>query len=83
MLSCKDIALRASTLIDGELGALEAIQMRLHLAMCKGCRAFIGQMRITRDLTQVPPATPDAADADDGRIVAILARVHAERQGGV
>jgi len=82
MLSCKEVASRASALIDGELGIWETLQMRLHLAMCKGCGRFIGQMRITRDLTLAAPL-PDAADeAEAGRISAILSRLHDGKQQG-
>ncbi len=82
MLSCRQVASRASTLIDGELSTWETFQMRLHLAMCKGCGRFIGQMRITRDLTLATPS-PDATDeADDGRISAILSQLHNGKQQG-
>ncbi len=82
MLSCKEVAERASALIDGELGVFEALQMRLHLAMCKGCGAFIGQMRTTRDLTQLTLPLDDQPDADDARIAAILSQLHAVKQSG-
>jgi anti-sigma factor ChrR (cupin superfamily) len=82
MLSCKEVAGRASALIDGELSTWQTFQMRLHLAMCKGCGQFIGQMRITRDLTQAAPP-PDAMDeADDDRISAILSQLHDKTQQG-
>ena len=82
MLSCKEVASRASALIDGDLGTWETLQMRLHLAMCRGCGRFIGQMRITRDLTLATPL-PDAADeAEDGRISAILSQLHHGKQQG-
>lgn len=51
MLTCKEVADRASALIDGELSAWDAFQMRLHLAMCKGCGRFIAQMRTTDKFT--------------------------------
>lgn len=78
MLSCKDVSQRASALIDHELPFWELLQMRLHLAMCRGCQAFVRQMRITRDLTAVAPAedTGDAAAMD-----AILARLQDENRG--
>lgn len=53
MFRCSEVAERASRLIDGELGPWQRLNMRLHLAMCRGCRAFIEQMRITRDLTRM------------------------------
>ena len=81
MLSCKEVAERASALIDGELGAWDVLQMRLHLAMCKGCERFIGQMRLTRDLTEAEALAP-VGEADGLRIEAILAELHAGKQQG-
>jgi predicted anti-sigma-YlaC factor YlaD len=72
VLSCKQVAERASALIDGELGLMDRLQLRLHLAMCKGCRAFIDQMRITNRLAKAAVAAPEVESND--RIEAILAR---------
>lgn len=82
MLSCKEVAERASALIDGELGTFAALQMRLHLAMCKGCRAFIIQLRTTRDLARLAVGTDDQQDADDVRILAILSQLNDEKKPG-
>lgn len=82
MLSCKEVATRASALIDGELSTWQALRMRLHLAMCKGCERFIGQMRTTRDLTEGPPLADTPREADDDRIDAILSQLHEEKQQG-
>ncbi len=76
MLSCKEVADRASAMIDGELGAWEMLQMRMHLAMCKGCARFISQMRITRDLTAAANTSGAVQDTDDTRISAILSQRH-------
>ena len=56
--------------------------MRLHLAMCTGCGAFIAQMRTTRDLTQMAHVTDDPQDADDARISAILSQLQEGQQTG-
>ncbi|GHD98500.1 hypothetical protein U879_00055 [Defluviimonas sp. 20V17] len=79
MLSCKEVTERASALIDGELGPLQTLRMRLHLAMCHGCAHFLAQMRATRALTMttLPSDPPDAA-----RIEAILSRLHDEKPTG-
>lgn len=59
MFRCSEVAERASLLIDGELGPWQRFNMKLHLAMCRGCRVFIEQMRITRDLTRAAVASED------------------------
>ncbi len=82
MLSCKEVASRASALIDGELGTWQALQMRLHLAMCKGCERFIGQMRTTRDLTESLTAGDAHDEADGVRVSAILSQLHEGKQKG-
>lgn len=76
MLSCKDVTERASDLIDGNLSAWDALQMRLHLAMCKGCDAFVGQLRLTRDLTRSVAQAEALHEPDDARIDAILSQLH-------
>ncbi len=83
MLSCKEVSERASALIDGELGMFDLLQMRLHLAMCKGCDAFVRQMRTTRDLTNSALDTePAETEGDDQRITAILSRFREAKQSG-
>ena len=82
MLTCKEVAFRASALIDGELSIWEALQIRLHLAMCKGCERFVGQVRITRDLTRIAAAQEKLDEADDGRISAILSTLREGKQQG-
>lgn len=78
MLSCKDVSQRASALIDKELPLWEVLQIRLHLAMCKGCSAFVRQIKVTRSLTSV---APDAGPDDEAAMAAILARLRDERPG--
>jgi len=82
MQSCKEVATRASALIDGELSTWEALQMRLHLAMCKGCEQFVDQVRTTRDLTRIAAAQATLDEPDDGRISAILSTLHEGKQQG-
>ena len=77
MLSCKDVSERASALIDKQLPVWDLLLMRLHLAMCKGCQAFVRQMMITRSLTSLAPAGPD----DEAAISAIMARLHERKPG--
>ncbi len=72
MLTCKEAAERASALIDGELGFVERLQLRLHMAMCKGCRAFVGQIEITDRLAHEAVDGPVQLNEDD--IDAILNR---------
>ncbi len=80
MLSCRQVADRASALIDGELSIWGALQIRLHLAMCKGCSRFIDQMRATDRLTAqvVEVEDPLQHKAGDGRYAEILSMLRKE-----
>lgn len=82
MLSCKEVADRASALIDGELSGWEALRMRLHLAMCKGCSRFIDQIRVTDQLTarvaRIEETRPQ--EAGDRRLADILAMLRDAQQ---
>lgn len=75
MMSCKDVADRASTLMDGELSRWERLQIRLHLAMCKGCAAFIEQMRQTDRIVAAVGARDEALPdhGQDPRFDALMA----------
>ena len=72
MFRCSEVAERASLLIDGDLGFWQRLNIKLHLAMCRGCRAFVEQMRITDDLTAMAGAMHDPAQSEE--IKAALAR---------
>lgn len=77
MFRCSEVAERASLMIDNEMGFWPRANMQLHLAMCRGCRAFIAQMRTTRDLTLMAGVAADLALQDQalgGDIAHALAR---------
>ena len=50
MLMCKDLAVIASDYIDGELGPMDKVSVKMHLLMCGHCRTFIGNLRESIDL---------------------------------
>lgn len=80
MLTCREVAERADDWLDQDLGPWQALQLRLHLAMCKGCSRFIDQMRATHALTEAAADIDDGAPADDSRISAIFSRLHDGKQ---
>jgi predicted anti-sigma-YlaC factor YlaD len=64
MLSCKDVARRASEYLDGEQEQKLVWQMRLHLMMCSNCRRFARHLKITRQISvhiaqQQAPTDPE------------------------
>lgn len=80
MLSCKDVSHRADALLDGELGPWEALKMRMHLAICEGCRRFVKQLRQTRDLIR-KSAGAKADDPPQAMIETLFARAEAQSDG--
>lgn len=82
MMSCKEVAERASALVDGEVSAWEAMQLKVHLAMCKGCGRFVDQIRTTDELVDAAASDDMMSEADDSRINAILAELHRSGQQG-
>lgn len=50
MLMCRDLAEIASDYIDGELSGRQNLSVKMHLMMCKGCRTFVGNLRLSNRL---------------------------------
>lgn len=59
MFRCSEVAERTSRLIDDELGFWPRVNMKLHIAVCRGCQAFVEQMRTTRTLTAMASGAAD------------------------
>ncbi|MFZ6046896.1 zf-HC2 domain-containing protein [Pseudomonas sp. CR3202] len=55
MLSCKELVARSSDLLDGEMSFRERIAMRRHLMLCRNCRRFIKQMKLTQAVIRLLP----------------------------
>ncbi|MDD2885973.1 MAG: zf-HC2 domain-containing protein [Dechloromonas sp.] len=49
MLSCKDATRLLSEAQDRPLTLAEKMQLEIHLAMCRGCRNFKGQIAFLRE----------------------------------
>ncbi|MBB6341179.1 putative anti-sigma-YlaC factor YlaD [Pseudomonas fluvialis] len=64
MLSCKDLVAQSSDFLDGQLSLRERLGVRAHLAMCRHCRRFIRQMKVSQQvLRQLPDAAIPELDA--------------------
>ena len=56
---CRDFTAKATELMEGTLGWRQRLAMRLHLAVCDACRAFLRQMHdAVRLLAALPPKPP-------------------------
>ncbi|MNE79115.1 hypothetical protein D3C80_1755760 [compost metagenome] len=64
MLTCKELVARSSGLLDGELNFRERMAMRRHLMLCRNCRRFIKQMKLTQAVVRLMPES-QGAEVDD------------------
>ena len=71
MLSCKQLVLRSSDFLDGQMTLRERFSVRTHLVMCNNCRRFIRQLRLTQRVVQ---QLPEAEISDLDALVERLAR---------
>jgi uncharacterized peroxidase-related enzyme len=70
MLTCRDVTAVSSDYLDGVLPFRRKLAVRLHLALCRHCRAFMGNLErtiaLTRRVVSEPPA--DVSEAFIERI---------------
>ncbi len=49
MLKCRDLAELSSDYLNGELSRRRRLSVRLHLLLCRHCRRFMRQLKLTID----------------------------------
>lgn len=62
MLRCQDVSELATDYMEHALPLRQRLAMRLHLAMCSMCRAYMDQLRKTSRLLglgRLPPPSPE------------------------
>jgi len=71
MLNCKDMTTEAQSFVDGELGLWQRLQVRFHLLICKYCRRYLRQLRLTigtlqqSNLLEDDSLNPTESEIDD------------------
>jgi anti-sigma factor ChrR (cupin superfamily) len=85
MLSCEDVTHLATDHFEGRLSPGLALRMRLHLALCRACRAFLRSLRtlprFLGSLAAEPapdledPACRQRREAEAGALAGALARI--------
>jgi anti-sigma factor RsiW len=65
VLTCRDVAEHATDYLEGALPARTRLAVRLHLFLCRMCRAYLLQLRRTASLLRQgrlagPPAEVEA-----------------------
>ncbi|SDH37227.1 anti-sigma factor family protein [Pseudomonas panipatensis] len=58
MLTCKQLVALSSDLLDSQLSLREKLAVRRHLLVCRNCRRFLKQMRLTRATLRLLPEAP-------------------------
>ncbi len=46
-MACRELVELVTDYLDGRLTVPERLRFEAHLAACSGCRAYLGQMRLT------------------------------------
>jgi anti-sigma factor RsiW len=62
MMSCKEVTEAATDYLDGNLPFWRKMALRMHVAMCRHCRAFLDQLRKTVALLGQLPQAPVAQE---------------------
>jgi len=57
MLRCRDILEQADGYVAEELTQWRRVQVRLHLAICRHCRRYVRQLKLTQRLSKQPILT--------------------------
>lgn len=65
MMNCEQVTRAAGDFVERRLRVRERLMLLLHIAMCKGCRAYVEQFRLTLlALRAMPgPASEPAPEA--------------------
>jgi anti-sigma factor RsiW len=65
MLSCKEITELVTAYAEGQLSFTDRLRFRLHIGMCRNCRAYVRQMKATvaaLGKLPAPELTPELRD---------------------
>jgi len=52
VLTCKDVSDTASNYLEGPTVFVQRFRFRLHLILCKHCRRYLTQLRLSIDVAQ-------------------------------
>lgn len=60
MPTCRQVTELVTDYVEGRLSAWDRVRFQVHLGLCRGCRAYVRQMRLTaRSLGALPPPALD------------------------
>ncbi len=64
MITCKDISDTASDYLEGPTTLLQRLHLRFHLIMCKHCRRYVKQLKLTSEVAQKISEPPEPTDEE-------------------
>ncbi len=72
MLSCKQLTELVTDYLEGKMSFGDRLRFQMHLGMCKHCRAYLRQMKLTIETLGTLPVDPIPEGVRD----ALLQRFH-------
>jgi predicted anti-sigma-YlaC factor YlaD len=67
MLSCKEMSEVITEYLEGRMSMADRMRFRMHIGMCKHCRAYLKQMKATVEALGQLPSDAEAEMPDDVR----------------
>lgn len=56
MLTCRELTEIITDYLEGRMSFMDRVRFRVHIGMCRGCRAYLDQMKQTiGTLGRLPP----------------------------
>jgi len=56
MLTCRELTEVITDYLEGRMSFMDRVRFRVHIGMCRGCRAYLDQMKQTiRTIGRLPP----------------------------
>lgn len=72
MLKCKQVAEQASDYLDKDQSLMQRLSWRMHLFMCKHCRRFVKNLRLTCEMA-AQKELPEGSDKEVERVMECIA----------
>lgn len=69
MMNCREVTESASDYLERRLGFWRRAGVMFHLAMCKGCRAYVKQLRVAMEALRSLGRTKPSATVPDERLL--------------
>ena len=75
MITCKDVSDTASDYLEGPTTFFQRLHLRLHLAICKHCRRYAKQLRLTSEVAQKISEPQEPTDAEIDSLIEKLRKI--------